>query len=137
MMLIGKLSPAVLPAMPAAVAAAADIPVQIDWTVLDDQLLSGFWQRHQQAAETPTTNSNCASSSSSGGGRLSTVLSGSEVPGRGSSASPSGGLLERSQLPDFADRMLVFHRWGWCAAMHLAVCMAGDLLLEIAACTCL
>jgi hypothetical protein len=93
-----------------AVAAAADIPVQIDWTVLDDQLLSRFWQRHQAAAA-PTTNSNGSSSSSSNdGGRLSSVLRSSGEPGRGSSVSPSGVLLDRRQLPDFADRMLVFHR---------------------------
>uniref|UniRef100_A0A383VX35 Uncharacterized protein n=1 Tax=Tetradesmus obliquus TaxID=3088 RepID=A0A383VX35_TETOB len=116
-----------------------DIPVQIDWTVLDDQLLSRFWQRHQQDTAAAATHSSdtatSSSSSSSSGGRLSSELYSSATYSAGSSSSssssPFGGLLDRSQLPDFADRMLVFHRGvGVATAEGLYLDKKLDLLAE-------
>ncbi|KAF6252877.1 hypothetical protein COO60DRAFT_490707 [Scenedesmus sp. NREL 46B-D3] len=107
-----------------------DIPVQIDWRVLDDQLLAHFWRRHESAAATPKTNSKGSSSGSAA--KPSSELGGSsKVAGRGrSSSSTSGVPLDRSQLPDFFDRMLVFHRgMGVATAEGLYLDKKLDLLV--------
>jgi hypothetical protein len=90
-----------------------DIPVRINWEVLDDAMLTRFWQR-QAALHNRQT--------SSGSSGAAAAAAAAAVQGLSSSSSPIfksvlafPELLNRGQLPDFADRMLVFHRWvgGW------------------------
>eukprot|EP00879_Flechtneria_rotunda_P020491 GHRR01021559.1.p1 GENE.GHRR01021559.1~~GHRR01021559.1.p1 ORF type:complete len:550 (+),score=187.13 GHRR01021559.1:132-1652(+) len=134
-----------------------DIPVQIEWKVLDDKMLARFWKRQSRVARHSAQvahNSTPSSSSSSRGsgvdshnisnGNSKTAQTGSpeqSMQQNGNSANSrtstikqlaSGQtsssmalrqqllkqqqqqrrqeLLDRRQLPDFFDRLLVFHR---------------------------
>ena len=108
----------------------ADIPVTMDCSQLDGNLLGTFWDRQQQARrqqqqlDTHQATTAPFSSSSSNGKAQQAYKAGSTPPQQQQqqqsssvlSPSPSGTLvrgrplLDRQQLPYFSDRLLVFHR---------------------------
>lgn len=136
---------------------AADIPVRIDWSVLDDQMLSDFWHRHKQLIAATSSSIDELSSSSSNSNsdnttRAQQIIEPSEQQQLGqaevilkaqqtttNSNSNSSGknhqwqqqqLLTIDKLPDFFDRLLVFHRGvGVSTAEGLYLDKKIDLLL--------
>jgi len=107
---------------------SADIPVRIDWKVLDDQLLQHFWQQQQQG---PFASTSIDSSSSS----IDPLSSSSDLlwPSQQQEEQQQHVLasLSRDDLPDFSDRLLVFHRGvGVATAPGLYLTQKLDMLVE-------
>jgi len=126
-----------VPPLPPTVAVAAvDIPVRMDCSDLDGQLLGSFWDRQQQqpqqqqqqaptdaACPAPPQQQQQQQQSHSG------VSSSSSSPFQSQSSHLSS--LNRACLPDFSDRLLVFHRGvGVATAPGLYLTQKLDMLLD-------
>jgi hypothetical protein len=109
-------------------APSSDIPVSINWSVLDDQLLTGFWQQQQQRQWSSTSSATSTSSTSSDGSDSSTNISRQQQQQQRQRLPP---LPLREQLPPFSDRLLVFHRGvGVATAPGLYLAQKLDLLVD-------
>jgi hypothetical protein len=117
-----------------------DIPVRINLKGLDEQLLTTFWQHQQQQQQQRVQGSSVASSSTDDCGSNSGSSNGDGTFSSSSSSTDwqqqlhqgdTPPLLDRSLLPSFSDRLLVFHRGvGVATAPGLYLTQKLDLLVD-------